>query len=166
MGVSGLLLRADPFACTMGSAGCLAEHPCGGQLDCPVLMAYDDLGAESGQAGCKIVDFRSFHPFSDVGTQHIINELYLKDMYLQLATCHQGHDFSSIIISNIFTSRKILTFESTSSWFERFELRGITWERQSIWNCSLCCFSIGGWVDTIHHVRPWQNSSSPGTRKG
>ena len=81
-----------------------------------ILMAYDGLeGAQSGQAGCKIVDFRSFHPFSDVGTQHIINELYLKDMHLQLATCQQGHDFSSTIISNMFTSRKILTFESSSS---------------------------------------------------
>lgn len=41
------------------------------------------------EAGCKIVDFRSFHPFSDVGTQHIVNELYLKDMYLQLALAEQ-----------------------------------------------------------------------------
>ena len=30
------------------------------------------------------MDFRSFHPFHDVGTQHIINELYLKDMELEL----------------------------------------------------------------------------------
>ena len=31
------------------------------------------------------MDFRSFHPFHHVGTQHIVNELYLKDMRLQLA---------------------------------------------------------------------------------
>ncbi|CAK9074827.1 Putative Na(+)/H(+) antiporter GerT [Durusdinium trenchii] len=36
------------------------------------------------EVGCKVVDFRSFHPFHDVGTQHIINELYLKDMELEL----------------------------------------------------------------------------------
>ncbi|CAJ1377871.1 unnamed protein product [Effrenium voratum] len=36
------------------------------------------------EAGCKIVDFRSFHPFSDVGAQHIVNELYLKDLRLEL----------------------------------------------------------------------------------
>ena len=40
----------------------------------PILSeARPDLGA--GQVGCKVVDFRSFHPFSDVGSQHIINEL-------------------------------------------------------------------------------------------
>ena len=43
------------------------------------------LVAFSHQVDCKIVDFRSFHPFHHVGTQHIVNELYLKDMRLQLA---------------------------------------------------------------------------------
>ncbi|CAL1138991.1 unnamed protein product [Cladocopium goreaui] len=41
------------------------------------------------EVGCKIVDFRSFHPFSDVGTQHVINELYLKDTQLQLVLAEQ-----------------------------------------------------------------------------
>ena len=35
------------------------------------------------------MDFRSFHPIHDLGTQHIINELYLKDLKLQLATLTQ-----------------------------------------------------------------------------
>eukprot|EP00913_Durusdinium_trenchii_P024752 g23233.t1 len=41
------------------------------------------------EVGCKVVDFRSFHPFHDVGTQHIINELYLKDMELELVLADQ-----------------------------------------------------------------------------
>ena len=44
------------------------------------------MGLARCKVGCKIVDFRSFHPFHNVGTQHIVNELYLKDQRLQLAT--------------------------------------------------------------------------------
>lgn len=42
-----------------------------------------------GEVDCKIMDFRSFHPFHHVGTQHIVNELYMKDMRLQLALADQ-----------------------------------------------------------------------------
>merc|ERR1712048_1379675 len=34
--------------------------------------------------GCKIIDFREFHPIDHVGTQHVVDELYLKDLKLKL----------------------------------------------------------------------------------
>lgn len=35
-------------------------------------------------SGCKIIDFRTFHPIHHVGAQHVVNELYLKDTQLLL----------------------------------------------------------------------------------
>ena len=33
---------------------------------------------------CKIIDFRTFHPYHHVGDIHVLNELYLKDETLML----------------------------------------------------------------------------------
>jgi len=35
-------------------------------------------------SGCKIIDFRTFHPIHSVGAAHVVNELYLKDTELRL----------------------------------------------------------------------------------
>lgn len=34
--------------------------------------------------GTTIIDFREFHPITDLGTQHVIDEIYLKDLHLKL----------------------------------------------------------------------------------
>eukprot|EP00930_Biecheleria_cincta_P070208 TRINITY_DN57857_c0_g1_i1.p1 TRINITY_DN57857_c0_g1~~TRINITY_DN57857_c0_g1_i1.p1 ORF type:complete len:681 (+),score=103.35 TRINITY_DN57857_c0_g1_i1:156-2045(+) len=44
-----------------------------------------NLLSEINEVGCKIIDFRSFHPVHDIGAQHVVNELYLKDTILALA---------------------------------------------------------------------------------
>jgi len=36
------------------------------------------------KCNCKIIDFRTFHPYHHVGAVHVINELYLKDLELVL----------------------------------------------------------------------------------
>eukprot|EP00929_Paragymnodinium_shiwhaense_P100377 TRINITY_DN6264_c0_g1_i1.p1 TRINITY_DN6264_c0_g1~~TRINITY_DN6264_c0_g1_i1.p1 ORF type:complete len:691 (+),score=113.56 TRINITY_DN6264_c0_g1_i1:102-2075(+) len=34
--------------------------------------------------GCKIIDFREFHPVCDLGSQHVVDEIYLKDLKMKL----------------------------------------------------------------------------------
>ena len=36
------------------------------------------------KVGCKIIDFRTFHPHDHVGLAHVVNELYIKDLRLSL----------------------------------------------------------------------------------
>lgn len=36
------------------------------------------------ESKCEIIDFRTFHPYHHVGDVHVLNELYLKDMTLEL----------------------------------------------------------------------------------
>eukprot|EP00929_Paragymnodinium_shiwhaense_P100382 TRINITY_DN6264_c0_g2_i1.p1 TRINITY_DN6264_c0_g2~~TRINITY_DN6264_c0_g2_i1.p1 ORF type:complete len:663 (+),score=117.38 TRINITY_DN6264_c0_g2_i1:75-2063(+) len=42
--------------------------------------------------GCKIIDFREFHPVCDLGSQHVVDEMYLKDLKMKLPLREQLTD--------------------------------------------------------------------------
>ncbi|CAE7174733.1 gerT [Symbiodinium pilosum] len=81
------LAKHETDACEAGMVHCV--YYCLQTRSCAQWGQQGALLSTLAEAGCKIVDFRSFHPFHHVGTQHIVNELYVKDLRLQLVLADQ-----------------------------------------------------------------------------